>query len=119
VAPDEVLGQDRPGLSIGYVTDTRPLERIVKFVAGVDLLVCEGTYGSGEDLAKAARNQHMTFQEAATLAHQSAARRLWITHFSPSLDHPEAHATNATSIFPAAVIGSDGLTIDLHFRDEL
>ena len=118
VAPDQVLGPKRSGLAIAYVTDTRPVSPLVKFLTGVDLLICEGTYGSDEDLAKAVRNRHMTFREVATLAQQAAAHRLWITHFSPSLVQPEAFATNATSVFPVAIVGTDGLTIDIPFRDE-
>jgi ribonuclease Z len=118
VVPDEVLGPPRSGLAVAYVTDTRPLPSLVKFLSDVDLLVCEGTYGSDDDLAKAARNRHMTFQEAATLARQAAARRLWITHFSPSLTEPEVFATSATAVFPGAMIAFDGLTIDIPFRDE-
>jgi ribonuclease Z len=116
--PDEVLGPPRSGLAVAYVTDTRPVQPFVEFLAGVDLLVCEGTYGSDDDLAKAERNRHMTFQEAATLARQAAAHRLWITHFSPSLAEPELFTRNATSIYPAAMVGYDGLTIDIPFRDE-
>jgi ribonuclease Z len=116
--PDDVLGASRPGLAVAYVTDTRPVSPFVKFLAGVDLLVCEGTYGNDEDLPKAIRNRHMTFQEAATLAQRAAARRLWITHFSPALEEPAAYTTVATSIFPTATVGHDGLTIDLAFRDE-
>ena len=41
--PEDVLGPPRRGLALGYVTDTRPLPAIAELVAGVDLLVCEGT----------------------------------------------------------------------------
>ncbi|MBW3634710.1 MAG: ribonuclease Z, partial [Chloroflexi bacterium] len=117
-APGDVLGPPRSGLAVAYVTDTRPVPSFVNFLRGVDLLVCEGTYGSDDDLAKAERNRHMTFQEAATLARQAAARRLWITHFSPALAEPYLFTMNATSIFPATKVGYDGLTIDVPFRDE-
>ena len=117
-APDEVLGPPRPGIAVAYVTDSRPVSSFVKFLTGVDLLVCEGTYGSDDDLARAERNRHMTFQEAAILARQAAVSRLWITHFSPSLAEPEVFAENATAIFPAAKVGYDGLTLDIPFGDE-
>jgi ribonuclease Z len=100
------------------VTDTRPLPQFVKFLTGADLLVCEGTYGSDEDVTKAVRNQHMTFRESASLAHEAAVRRLWITHFSPALEEPNAYADIATSVFRDTTVGHDGLTIDLPFRDE-
>src|SRR5215212_9474505 len=78
---DVVLGPPRPGLSIAYVTDTRPVPTLPQFLESVDLLVCEGTYGSDEDLIKAERNHHMTFREAATVAKDAGAKELWITHF--------------------------------------
>jgi ribonuclease Z len=83
----------------------------------VDLLVCEGTYGSDEDNPKAVRNRHMTFREAATLARDANAKGLWITHFSPALEIPAAFAANATSVFPQAEIGHDGLKIQLPFPE--
>jgi ribonuclease Z len=117
VAPEHVLGLDRPGISLAYITDSRPVPGLEKLVSGVDLLICEGTYGDDVDLAKAVRNQHMTFREAATLARDAEAVRLWLTHFSPGLDDPAAFADNATDIFPNAVIGHDGLTTTLRFHD--
>src|SRR5512146_2160976 len=37
VRPEEVLGPPRRGLSLAYVTDTRPTERIAALAGGVDL----------------------------------------------------------------------------------
>ena len=116
-SPVEVLGPPRRGLSLAYVTDTRPMPELAAFAAGVDLLVCEGTYGSDEDADKAARNTHMTFREAAALARDARVRRLWITHFSPGLDDPEAYARNARDVFPGAVVGRDGLRETIAFSD--
>lgn len=115
--PDAVLGPPRPGLSLAYVTDTRPAPNLPQLLKGVDLLVCEGTYGSDEDLPKAVRNRHMTFREAAVLARDASANRLWITHFSPALEDPGGLAANATEVFPQARIGHDGVTIGLSFPD--
>jgi ribonuclease Z len=117
-APNQVLGPPRSGLALAYVTDTRRTAAIERLVAGVDLLVCEGTYGSDDDQAKAVANRHMTFREAATLARDAAARRLWITHFSPAVEDPSAFAGNASEVFPPAVIGHDGLMTTFSFRDD-
>lgn len=116
--PEEVLGPPRRGLSVAYVTDTRPLPELAEFAAGVDLLVCEGTYGRDEDAEKAVRNTHMTFREAATLAREAGVRRLWITHFSPGLDDPGSFAGNATEVVAGAVIGHDGMTEVLPYAEE-
>ncbi|MGH2617249.1 MAG: ribonuclease Z [Thermomicrobiales bacterium] len=118
VSPDDVLGPDRRGLALAYVTDTRPTPAMSTFVSGVDLLVCEGTYGSDDDQAKAERNTHMTFREAATLARDAGVRRLWISHFSPALEEPQAFAANATEVFPETTIGRDGLTVGLTYPED-
>lgn len=117
--PDQVLGPPRRGLAFAYVTDTRPVPELVPFVAGVDLLVCEGTYGSADDTPKAIQNQHMTFAEAATLARDAGVGHLWLTHFSPSLDAPEEFLGEAAAIFPGVTIGRSGLTTTLSYEQEL
>ncbi|MER3437879.1 MAG: ribonuclease Z [Chloroflexota bacterium] len=114
--PAQVLGPPRRGIAFAYVTDTRPVPELVPFVADVDLLVCEGTYGSSDDLPKAIQHQHMTFAEAATLAREAGAGQLWLTHFSPSLDAPEEFLDEAATIFPHVTIGRSGLTTTLSFE---
>ncbi|MDQ2651540.1 MAG: ribonuclease Z [Chloroflexota bacterium] len=115
VGPDEVMGPPRHGISLAYVTDTRPTTGIAELISGVTLLVCEGTYGDDAQAANAVRNQHMTFREAATLARDAGVQQLWITHFSPGVDNPLAFTGNARAVFPEAVIGHDGMTTSLAF----
>jgi ribonuclease Z len=115
--PDDVLGPDRPGISFGFATDTRPLPTMPPFFLNVDLLISEGTYGDSADLPKAIQNKHMTFAEAATLAHDSNARSLWLTHFSPALEDPAAYLDQATTIFPQTTLGYSSLTGCLKFAD--
>jgi ribonuclease Z len=115
IGPDEVMGPPRPGISVAYVTDTRPTSGIAELISGVTLLVCEGTYGDDAQAENAVRNQHMTFREAATLARDAGVQQLWITHFSPGVDDPQAFTGNAREVFPGAVIGHDGMTTSLAF----
>ncbi|HEX2987451.1 MAG TPA: ribonuclease Z, partial [Chloroflexota bacterium] len=42
VSPEAVLGPERRGIKLCYVTDTRPTPELPEFVQGADLLVCEG-----------------------------------------------------------------------------
>ena len=84
----------------------------------VDLLVCEGTYGDPADASKARDWGHMTFSEAAALARDARAKRLWLTHFSPGLTVPEDWLPEATAIFPETTVGYSGLTASLSFPDE-
>jgi ribonuclease Z len=118
ITPAEVLGPPRPGLAIGLVTDTRPSDAIAELVAGVDLLVSEATFGSDEDQPRAVERKHMTFREAATLAKHARAKRLLLTHFSPSVVNPEEYAQNARQVFESTTVGHDHLALSLQFPAE-
>jgi ribonuclease Z len=118
VEADAVLGPPRAGLSVGLVTDTRPTLAIERLVAGVDLLVCEATYGSDEDKARAVERKHLTFREAASLALAARAKRLVLTHFSPSVVDPVAFVDNARAVFPETVVGRDHLSLTLRFPSD-
>lgn len=115
---DQVLGESRKGISVAYCTDSRPVDRLVKFAAGVQLLICEGMYGEEEKKQKARENKHMLFSEAARMAKQAGAERLWLTHFSPSLHEPEEYLPLAQEIFPAAELGEERKCMTLEFPRE-
>ena len=117
VAPDEVLGPERRGLRLAYVTDTRPTPELPSFVRGADLFVCEGTYGDPADAANAVENRHMLFGEAAEIARSGGVRRLWLTHFSAKLTRPADFLPYAIARFPATVVGHDHLAETLAFAD--
>jgi len=115
ISPGEVLGKERKGIKLSYILDTRPIEGITDFVKGSDLFVCEGTYGSDDDLDKAISNKHMTFREAAELAYKAEVKKLLITHFSPAMEEPGIYAENATDIFKNTIIGYDGFRKKLSY----
>jgi ribonuclease Z len=115
IRPGEVLGPPRKGLSIGLVTDTRPTQALIDLVKAVDLLMCEGMYGSDDDLPRAQERKHMTFREAATLARDAGVGQLVLTHFSPSLSEPAAYASAAQAVFPSTIVGHDHLSLELSF----
>ncbi|HEX5506517.1 MAG TPA: ribonuclease Z [Thermomicrobiales bacterium] len=117
VASADVLGPPRRGLRLVLATDTRPAPALPGFVGGADLLICEGMYGDEADKPTRWTPQHLTFAEAATIARDGGARRLWLTHYSPALTDPAAYLDRATAIFPATIAGRDGLTTTLAFED--
>lgn len=69
-----VLGEERRGIKLSLITDTRPLKDIITFIKDSDLFICEGTYGDDADIEKAIKNKHMTFREAALLAKEGKCK---------------------------------------------
>lgn len=114
---DMVLGDDRKGIKISFVTDTRPLFTIPDFIKDSDLFVCEAMYGDDMDISKAMKNKHMTFTEAANLARLGQVKKLLLTHFSPSLENPHEYLGNVTRIFENTIIGEDRLSLSLNYED--
>lgn len=117
LTPDMVLGPRRKGLKLTYTTDTRPTESIVRCAEGSDLFICEGMYGEEEKLANAKEHKHMMIREAAKLASEAHVKEMWLTHYSPSLTHPEQYLDMARSIFPQTKCGKDGMSCELDFED--
>lgn len=115
--PDMVLGEARKGLKITYSTDTRPCESIVANAADSDLFICEGMYGEPDKLEKAKEHKHMTFYEAAAMAKEANVKEMWLTHYSPSLNHPEEYASEVRKIFENTVVAKDGRSVELKFED--
>ena len=115
IAPEEVRGAPRKGVSFALVTDTRPTPELVELARDADLLVCEATYGDDEDLPNAIEKRHMTFREAATIARDAGAGALWLTHFGLGLSDPASWAHNAREVFPPTQVGFAGLTGQIIF----
>lgn len=115
---DMVLGETRKGLKLTYCTDTRPTESIVRNAAHSDLFICEGMYGEDGKEAKAREYKHMTMYEAAEIAKQADVKEMWLTHYSPSLVHPEQFESKVKQIFSNTIISRDGRVCELKFEEE-
>ncbi|MPQ44005.1 ribonuclease Z [Clostridium tarantellae] len=112
-----VLGEERKGLKVSYITDSRPVEGLEEFIKDSNLFICEGTYGDDSDIEKAIKNKHMTFREAATLAKKGNVHKLLLTHFSSAMNEPESYKNNALEVFANTIIGEDRLVLNLKFED--
>lgn len=108
------MGKARKGSPICLVTDRRSLSSLINFIHGCDLLICEGTYGSNQDINKAIHNKHMTFKEAATLAKNGHVKQLLLTHFGAAMSNPREYLSNATTVFERTILGEDHLNIELN-----
>ena len=118
IEPDAVLGPERRGVSLGFITDTRPLPAHAPFFHDVDLLISESTYMNASDHDKAVAFGHMTMDEAVSLAQAAQARRLLLTHFSAAIAEPLDYAETLRERFPAGEIGVSGWQTTLAFADE-
>ncbi|PRR78938.1 Ribonuclease BN [Clostridium liquoris] len=116
-SPSMVLGNERQGLKVTYITDTRPIDDIIPFAFNSNLFICEGMYGDDSYLDKALSNKHMLFSEAANLALNAKVQELWLTHFSPGLANPEDYIERARGIFNNTEIGKDGMAKTLFFSE--
>ena len=112
-----VLGDERRGIKLSYITDSRPLEESIIFIEDSDLFICEGTYGSDDDIEKVIKNKHMIFRETAILARKAKCRKMMLTHFSPAVQDPSEYIENAKEEFENVVLGYDRLEDTLSFRD--
>ena len=115
--PDMVLGDDRKGIKISMITDTRPLDTIPEFIENADLFICEAMYGDEMDISKAIKNKHMLFREAASLAVMGNAKQLLLTHFSPSIEDPYVFENNAKSVFENTIIGYDRFSTQIKYPE--
>lgn len=111
ILPEQVLGAARKPIVVSYATDTRPVAAVRELGQSADLMIAEGLYG--EDAAKAHGKGHMVFGDAARLARQAEAKRLWLTHYSPSLTGPQEALPSAWEQFPGAVAACDGIKLEL------
>ncbi|MCP4750872.1 MAG: ribonuclease Z [Proteobacteria bacterium] len=106
------MGVPKPGQSVAFVMDTRLCQNLFKLADGVDLLVCESTYLSGDEHL-AANYYHLTAAQAATVAKETGAGKLALSHFSQRYTSENAFEKEAAAIFPHTTALKDGDTIVL------
>lgn len=118
VKPEQVLGAQRSGRKISYVTDTLYLDSIAKEVKGSDLLFCEGMFTREfEDQAK--EKKHMTSTQAAQIAKDANVKKMALIHYSPRYNDYELKdlLTQAQCVFPETVLSKDRMTFEIPNED--
>lgn len=118
VKPEQVLGPQRNGRKISYVTDTLYLDSIAKEVQGSDLLFCEGMFAKDfEDQAK--EKKHMTSTQAAQIAKDGNVKKMALIHYSPRYNDYELKQllTEAQSVFPETILSKDRMTFEIPNED--
>ncbi len=115
--PDMVLGEERKGFKVGYVTDARPSNDIVKAVKDADLFICEAMYMDDEYLDQVTKYKHMLGTEAAKMAKQANVNELWLTHFSPAVPNCKLDIKPVRNIFENSFLGEDRKVCTLKFLE--
>jgi ribonuclease Z len=119
VRPEQVMGAPRPGRKFSFVTDTVPAAGVAEFVAGSNLLICEGMF-EHELLESAREKKHLTARQAAEIARDGRVKSLGLIHYSPRYAKRELDKllAEAQEIFPASFLSRDGQSIPIPFEDE-
>jgi ribonuclease Z len=113
VAPEQVLGEPRPGRKVCITGDTAPSLSFLDLAEGADVLVHEATFCEDER-ERARETQHATAKEAAQVAAAASVRMLALTHLSSRYFGPEA-AKEARAVFPETVVPRDLDVIEVPF----
>jgi ribonuclease Z len=115
VAPEQVLGEARPGRKLVLTGDTAPSDAVVEVAFGSDLLVHEATFC--EDEADRAREtEHSTALEAARVAQDAQVRLLALTHVSSRYGGGDVER-EARTVFPTTVVPRDFDVIEIPFPE--
>lgn len=118
VTPEQVMGKQRSGRKVSYVTDTLYLPSIAEEVKDSDLLFCEGMF---EDSLKetAAEKKHMTATQAAQIAKDGNVKNMAMIHYSPRYTDNELKKLldEAKKIYPNSVLAKDRMVFDIPYID--
>ena len=119
IQPEEVVGPPRPGRTVVYSGDTRPVEAVLEASEDADLLIHDATFGD-DRAERAQRTGHSTAREAGSLAVEAGVKRLALTHISTryagQADRLQAEAREAFG--DAAFVAADGQAIDVPYPDD-
>ena len=119
VDPEQVVGDPRPGRTVVYTGDTRPIDRTVEIAEDADLLIHDATFAA-DNADRARRTAHSTAGEAAEIATRAGVKRLALVHIS------SRYAGNVSSIEEdarasfageRAFVPEDGDTVEVLYPD--
>lgn len=118
ITSDMVMGEERDGRKISYVTDSLYFESIADYVHDSDILFCEGMFEAAlRDTAR--EKKHMTAREAAMIARDSYSHKLCLQHYSPRYSDRELRLLEkeAKEIFPETVLTKDRMVFSVPLKD--
>lgn len=98
--------------SFAYCSDTTVFDKLPLWVAGVDLLYHEATFGDDKE-AKAIEFFHSTARQAAQVAKKANVKKLVIGHYSSRYPNLNILLEQAKEEFPNTFLAEDGLIFDI------
>lgn len=114
----QVMGEKRRGRKFAFVTDTAMVPGLDSFVAGADLMICEGMFS--QDLRESARDKkHLTARQAGALARRAGVGRMGLIHYSPRYTERDLKKLlrEARAEFSGAFLTRDLQEMAIAFRD--
>jgi ribonuclease Z len=115
IAPEQVLGDVRPGRTVVIAGDTAPCRTVLEAARGADVLVHEATFLEDER-ERARETAHSTAADAAEVARAAEVGLLALTHLSNRYFGPDA-AREARAVFPKTVVPRDFDIIEVRFQE--
>jgi len=105
IAPDQVLGPERPGTRLVHIGDVGRTDDLIPFCQEADSLVIEATYLE-EETQMAHDFAHLTAGQAGQLALAAGVKHLILTHISRRYRERDVLA-EARSVFPDTEVARD------------
>lgn len=115
IYPRMVLGSPRPGRTVVYSGDTKPVDSMISFAKNADVLVHEATFD--ESLQERANDYgHSTAKQAAEIASKAKVDILVLTHISPRYLSVKQLKKEAESVFTPVLIPRDLQTFSVKLK---
>ena len=108
----EVTVMPRHPATYAFCSDTGWFPKLSSYVAGVDLLYHEATFGDDNE-ALAKKTGHSTARYAATVARDAGVGQLILGHFSARYRNPGILEEEARQVFPATEAAREGTVYDI------
>ncbi|HVO78019.1 MAG TPA: ribonuclease Z [Methanomassiliicoccales archaeon] len=116
VTPEMVMGPKRRGRKVAISGDTRPSSNFAYAAEGADVLVHEATVASGL-ISDAREYGHSTAAEAARLAVEAHAKKLYLYHLSSRYENTDELLAEAKPIFPETYVAEDLMEVEVTVPD--
>ena len=112
IKPEQVT-YSQPGRKVVYVMDTNLTDGALRLAEDADVLICESTFLAEEHQDKAEEYGHLSARDAAQLARDANAKKLFLTHFSQRYADVGPLLEEARQVFPSTEAAHDFLLVEL------